>query len=121
MKFLFTFAALVSASILHAAESAGPTLAQGQARLLRHPSYSNGKVAFSYLGDIWIANGDGGVLCRRRRLAVSIIRFADSTIQKLLCEQRLYILFLRVLCRWVDIVLLWRLSCCRRHVQGEKA
>ncbi len=35
----------------------------GQARLLRHPSYSKGKVAFSYLGDIWTANEDGtGVL-----------------------------------------------------------
>ncbi len=34
-------------------------LAAGQAKLLRHPSYSNGKVAFSYLGDIWVANDDG--------------------------------------------------------------
>ncbi|MFI5103611.1 MAG: hypothetical protein ACHP79_01690, partial [Terriglobales bacterium] len=31
----------------------------GEARLLRHPSYHNGKVAFSYLGDIWVANEDG--------------------------------------------------------------
>ncbi len=30
-----------------------------QARLLRHPTYSKGKVAFSYLGDIWIANENG--------------------------------------------------------------
>src|SRR5271166_4200998 len=36
-----------------------PVLAHGQARLLRHPSYSKGKVAFSYLGDIWIANENG--------------------------------------------------------------
>jgi tricorn protease len=36
-----------------------PVLAQAQARLLRHPSYSKGKVAFSYLGDIWIANENG--------------------------------------------------------------
>lgn len=34
-------------------------LAYPQARLLRHPSYSKGKVAFSYLGDIWIANENG--------------------------------------------------------------
>ena len=34
-------------------------VAAGQAKLLRHPSYSNGKVAFSYLGDIWVANDDG--------------------------------------------------------------
>jgi len=39
------------------------TLMFGQARLLRHPSYSKGKVAFSYLGDIWTASEDGsGVL-----------------------------------------------------------
>ncbi len=31
----------------------------GEAKLLRHPSYHNGKVAFSYLGDIWVANEDG--------------------------------------------------------------
>ncbi len=36
-----------------------PTLLLAQAKLLRHPTYSNGKVAFSYLGDIWIANEDG--------------------------------------------------------------
>src|ERR1700692_3535026 len=36
-----------------------PVLVFGQARLLRHPSYSKGKVAFSYLGDIWTANEDG--------------------------------------------------------------
>ncbi|MBI3209937.1 MAG: PD40 domain-containing protein [Candidatus Solibacter usitatus] len=34
-------------------------LAFSQARLLRHPTYSKGKVAFSYLGDIWIANENG--------------------------------------------------------------
>ena len=41
-----------------------PTLMFGQARLLRHPSYSNGKVAFSYLGDIWTAKEDGTGLVR---------------------------------------------------------
>ena len=30
-----------------------------QVKLLRHPTYSNGKVAFSYLGDIWVANENG--------------------------------------------------------------
>ncbi len=30
-----------------------------EARLLRHPAYHKGKVAFSYLGDIWAANEDG--------------------------------------------------------------
>lgn len=41
-----------------------PALLFGQARLLRHPSYSKGKVAFSYLGDIWTANEDGGGVLR---------------------------------------------------------
>src|ERR1700689_1153614 len=35
-----------------------------QTRLLRYPSYSNGKVAFSYLGDIWVANENGSGLQR---------------------------------------------------------
>ncbi|HEY6249900.1 MAG TPA: S41 family peptidase [Candidatus Angelobacter sp.] len=30
-----------------------------EVKLLRHPSYHNGKIAFSYLGDIWVANEDG--------------------------------------------------------------
>src|SRR5580765_8540566 len=36
-----------------------PALSQAQVKLLRHPTYSKGKVAFSYLGDIWIANENG--------------------------------------------------------------
>src|SRR5207247_5826520 len=28
-------------------------------RLARHPDYHAGRIAFSYLGDIWTANGDG--------------------------------------------------------------
>jgi tricorn protease len=36
-----------------------PVLAQGQVKMLRHPTYSKGKVAFSYLGNIWIANENG--------------------------------------------------------------
>src|ERR1700722_11786513 len=39
-------------------------LAFGQSKLLRYPTYSKGKVAFSYLGDIWIANEDGGGVTR---------------------------------------------------------
>jgi tricorn protease len=35
------------------------TLSIAQVKVLRHPSYHNGKVAFSYLGDIWVANEDG--------------------------------------------------------------
>src|SRR5450432_1388084 len=36
-----------------------PALALCQVRLLRQPTYSKGKVAFSYLGDIWVAGDDG--------------------------------------------------------------
>ena len=39
-------------------------LVHGQSKLLRYPTYSKGKVAFSYLGDIWIANEDGGSVTR---------------------------------------------------------
>jgi len=39
-------------------------LAHGQSKLLRYPSYSKGKIAFSYLGDIWIANDDGAGVTR---------------------------------------------------------
>lgn len=35
------------------------TFSAAEVRLLRHPSYHNGKIAFSYLGDIWTANEDG--------------------------------------------------------------
>ena len=30
-----------------------------ESRLLRHPTYSNGTVAFGYLGDIWTVKEDG--------------------------------------------------------------
>jgi len=40
----------------------GATFAQ--TKLLRHPSYHDGKVAFSYLGDIWVVNEDGSNLQR---------------------------------------------------------
>jgi tricorn protease len=30
-----------------------------EARLIRYPSYHDGRVTFSYLGDIWVANEDG--------------------------------------------------------------
>ena len=35
------------------------TWAVAEVKLLREPSYHNGKIAFSYLGDIWVVNGDG--------------------------------------------------------------
>jgi tricorn protease len=39
-------------------------LLPAQVKMLRHPSYSKGRVAFSYLGDIWIANENGSALQR---------------------------------------------------------
>jgi tricorn protease len=30
-----------------------------EARLVRYPHYNNGRVTFSYLGDVWVANEDG--------------------------------------------------------------
>jgi tricorn protease len=36
-----------------------PIFVQAQAKLLRYPSYSKGKIAFSYLGDIWTVNENG--------------------------------------------------------------
>ena len=36
-----------------------PPLALGQARMMRHPTYSKGRIAFTYLGDIWVANDNG--------------------------------------------------------------
>lgn len=46
--------ALVAAALLSL-----PMMLQAQVKLLRHPTYSKGKVAFSYLSDIWIANENG--------------------------------------------------------------
>src|ERR1700758_5313805 len=36
-----------------------PILGWSEIRLLRQPSYYKGRIAFSYLGDIWVANEDG--------------------------------------------------------------
>ena len=36
-----------------------PAASHAQTKLLRHPTIANGKIAFSYLGSIWIANEDG--------------------------------------------------------------
>jgi tricorn protease len=48
-----------------------PLIASAQTRLLRYPTYSKGKVAFSYLGDIWVANENGSDI---RRLTVNRAR-----------------------------------------------
>ena len=36
-----------------------PGISSAQVKLLRHPTYANGTVAFSYLGDIWTAKENG--------------------------------------------------------------
>ena len=55
----FFFASL---AMLFVSSLGSPALA-GPIRLARHPDYHAGRVAFSYLGDIWTANEDGtGVL-----------------------------------------------------------
>ncbi len=50
--------------VLAAAVLLLPALGLAQVKLLRHPTYSKGKVAFSYLGDIWVANEDGSGILR---------------------------------------------------------
>lgn len=58
-RLLFCIALIGLAQILAAGQSAASISAQTPARLLRHPTYSQGRVAFSYLGDLWLANEDG--------------------------------------------------------------
>jgi tricorn protease len=62
---------IVVTGTLVGAESAPRAVEQSKARLLRHPAYSKGKVAFSYLGDIWIANENGSDV---RRLTDHVAR-----------------------------------------------
>ena len=51
------------AAVMAMLASAAPTWG-APIRLARHPDYHAGKVAFSYLGDIWIANEDGSGVVR---------------------------------------------------------
>src|SRR5690349_1169212 len=50
---------MIRNALLVAAALLVPAASQAQVKLLRHPTYSKGKVAFSYLGDIWTANENG--------------------------------------------------------------
>jgi tricorn protease len=43
---------------------AGTIASAAPAKLARHPDYHDGKIAFSYLGDIWTANEDGTAVHR---------------------------------------------------------
>ncbi|HXS98736.1 MAG TPA: S41 family peptidase [Candidatus Limnocylindrales bacterium] len=50
---------MIRKAVLCAAVLILPAVLPGQVKLLRHPTYSKGRVAFSYLGDIWISNESG--------------------------------------------------------------
>ena len=50
---------MVRKTLLAAALLLVPAISHGQVKMLRHPTYSKGKIAFSYLGDIWIAAENG--------------------------------------------------------------
>ena len=52
-----SLAVCLTAALVVAFGAAFPTAAP--IRLARHPDYHQGKVVFSYLGDIWMANEDG--------------------------------------------------------------
>jgi tricorn protease len=56
--FVFTFSSIVFAR---------------EAKLVRYPSYSNGRVAFTYLADVWVADENGGNV---QRLTVNRARDA---------------------------------------------
>ena len=64
-------ATLATPNTASSAEGTPANTQEHRARLLRHPTYSNGKIAFSYLGDIWLANEDGSEV---RRLTDNIAR-----------------------------------------------
>src|SRR6188508_1355295 len=49
-RFLFTW---LFSFVIIAAAAAAPI------KLARHPDYNSGKIVFSYLGDLWVANEDG--------------------------------------------------------------
>src|SRR5437867_12699283 len=51
---------IVGGNFLPAAQPDAPT----HARLLRQPTYAKGRIAFSYLGDIWVANDNGSEVRR---------------------------------------------------------
>ena len=54
---MFRRASVAVALFMLALGTASPIAAP--VRLARHPDYHGGKVVFSYLGDIWMANEDG--------------------------------------------------------------
>ena len=66
-----------------------PSVDAAPVRLARHPDYHAGKIAFSYLGDIWTANEDGTTVHRLtdNRAREVYPRFSpDGTLDRLLVE-----------------------------------
>ena len=61
----------IAVAILVCLGAAG--LGQAQVKMLRHPSYFKGKIAFSYLGDIWVANENGS----------GAVRITDNTAREI--------------------------------------
>ena len=55
---------MVAAGTISAAETEAPATVASPARLLRHPSYHDGSIVFSYLGDLWIIREDGAMARR---------------------------------------------------------
>ena len=88
---VFTFAAIAALPAAHpsansqSAAAAGAGVAaspQGPIRLARHPDYHGGRIAFSYLGDIWTASENGSARpanhgqLRAGRLSAILARWA---------------------------------------------
>lgn len=60
----FTRRAILALALILAVLPFIPVRAASPIRLARHPDYHAGKVAFSYLGDIWLAHEDGTAVRR---------------------------------------------------------
>src|SRR6476660_4733293 len=58
---LSSLCALLALAVGTARPAAAPA---GPIKLARYPDYRAGKIAFSYLGDIWTANEDGSAVQR---------------------------------------------------------
>ena len=76
-------------------QTAGPPAPlSGPIKLARHPDYHAGKIAFSYLGDIWMANEDGSSPAPHRQhrardvSAVLARRTMDRVLVESLRQQR---------------------------------
>ena len=55
---------LLGAAVAILVAAAGTIASAAPVKLARHPDYHDGKIAFSYLGDIWTANEDGTAVHR---------------------------------------------------------